>query len=123
MSNDRLLRVRGVQPEHAFTGETRNVSGDNVVSSGELCVFKRIDCPNYLLGRIVQFSYLQGKKRQRQFSGQTVELQKESCKNIGVFANWYSAVHPGMRDKVEFKRIESQFTCGYITVKNHICTI
>ena len=102
LSNDRLLRVRGVQPEHVFTGETRNVSGDNVVSSGELCVFKRIDCPNYLLGRIVQFSYLQGKKRQRQFSGQTVELQKESCKNIGVFANWYSAVHPGMRDKVEF---------------------
>lgn len=77
----------------------------------------------YLLGRIVKFSYLEGNKRQQQFFGHTVELQKESCKNIGVFANWYSALSPVMYDTVEFKPIESQFTCGYITVKNHKCTI
>ena len=61
---------------------------DTSVRSGDLCVFKRVDRkkPKYLLGRVVQFSYLSGSKRDRQYTSTYVDMTKENFKTIGAFA-------------------------------------
>ena len=88
-----------------------------------------MDCNKCLIGRVVQFSYLTGNKRQRQFSNNFVDLSKDSVKNIGVFANWFSAVSLSdderfeEKDFISFKSIEVDFTCGYIAADCYIATI
>ena len=62
--------------------------------SGDLCIFKQIDCSECLVGRVVQFSYLLGTKKQRQFSNGSVDLEKDSASNIGIYANWFYGVKP-----------------------------
>ena len=95
LSCDRLLRVRAVQPNHVFVGSQHDVSSSRrSIASGDLCIFKRIDCSECLVGRVVQFSYLLGTKRQRQFSNGSVDLEKDSASNIGVYANWFYGVKP-----------------------------
>ena len=93
MSNDRLLRVRSTQSSHLYTGDNGDDSFDSghqkKVNSGDMCVFKRIDCEKVIIGRVIQFSYLDGGKRERQYSSSYVDMSLESHKNIGVFANWF----------------------------------
>ena len=61
-----------------------------VVTSGDLCVFRRVDDDQKLLiGRIVQFSYLTGTKRQQEYSSMYVDLTKDHS-GIGAFANWFA---------------------------------
>ena len=91
--------------------------------------FKRVDCKKCLIGRVVQFSYLTGNKRQRQFSNNFINLSKDSVKNITVLANWFSAVSQSddqrlkENDFILFKSIEIEFTCGYIAAECYIATI
>ena len=60
-----------------------------VVTSGDLCVFRRVDNDQKLLiGRIVQFSYLTGTKRQQEYSRMYVHFKKDQS-GIGTFANWF----------------------------------
>ena len=42
---------------------------------------------------MVQFSYLLGTKKQRQFCNGSVDLEKDSASNIGVYANWFYGVN------------------------------
>jgi len=78
---------------------------------------------------VVQFSYLTGNKRQRQFSNNFINLSKDSVKNITVLANWFSAVSQSddefleENDFIFFKSIEVEFTCGYIAADCYIATI
>ena len=129
LSVDRLLRVRAKQPDHVHGSGKSIFSSKNKISSGDLCLFKRVDCNKCLIGRVVQFSYLTGNKRQRQFSNNFVDLSKDSVKNIGVFANWFSAVSLSdderfeEKDFISFKSIEVDFTCGYIAADCYIATI
>ena len=89
VSSDRLIRVRSEQPDHLFSNSESTSGPQKSVKSGDLCVFKRIDQKKYIVGRVIQFSYLLGNKRERQYSANYVDLSKDSYKTIGVFANWY----------------------------------
>ena len=92
VSNDRLLRVHLQQPTHVFatTYLTTTDTQRNIVKSGDMCLFKRVDDPSKsLLGRIVQFSYLKGNKRARQYSSDYVDMTKASYKTVGAFSNWF----------------------------------
>ena len=82
VSSDRLIRVRSGQPDHLFSN-SESTSGPS-----DLCVFKRLDEKKYIVGRVIQFSYLLGNKRERQYSANYVNLSKDSYKTISVFANW-----------------------------------
>ena len=88
-----------------------------------------MDWNKCLIGRVAQFSYLTGNKRQIQFSNTFVDLSKDSVKNIGVFANWFSAVTQSddevfeENDFILFKSVEVEFTCGYIAADCFIATI
>lgn len=124
VSNDRLLRVRSSQPSHLFNDDNMEPSGPQTkVNSGDLCVFKRIDSKKNLLGRVIQFSYLEGSKKQRQYSSSYVDMSLESHKNIGVFANWYGISEvDGKLGKVFF-RLTDTFTTGYLSMENYLLTI
>ena len=88
-----------------------------------------MDCNKCLIGRVVQFSYLTGNKRQRQFSNNYVDLSKDSVKNIGVFANWFSAVSQSDEERLEekdfisFKSVQLEFACGYLAADSYMTTI
>ena len=93
-----------------------------------LFLFKSIDCDKYLVGRVVQFSYLTGSKKQRQYSSDYVDLTKVSCKNIGVLENWFQGtrVVSGSNASgglVTFKAIENAFTPGYLPMKHYVGSI
>ena len=68
VSNDRVLRVREIQLSHLLTGNVSEESDVRViVKIGDLCVFRQVESEKLLLGQIVQFSYLEGNKRERQY--------------------------------------------------------
>ena len=80
----------------------------------------------YLVGRVIQFSYLSGSKKERQYSSDFVDMTKESFKNIGLFANWFIGVYSnefhGMQI-LPFKPLEDLFTIGYMSMEQYISTI
>eukprot|EP00112_Aurelia_sp_Birch-Aquarium-sp1_P016531 Seg376.10 transcript_id=Seg376.10/GoldUCD/mRNA.D3Y31 product="hypothetical protein" protein_id=Seg376.10/GoldUCD/D3Y31 len=128
VSSDRLLRVRSEQPSHIFTGLDINHCGpQQSVRSGDLCIFKRMDSKTKcLVGRIVQFSYLQGTKRERQYSSDNVDLSKTSYKNIGVCSNWYQGTKVGQNNAtgvVNFKPLDQVFTPGYLSLEYYVTSI
>lgn len=116
LSNDRLLRVREEQPAHIFSTSSSQDSEDNYLQCGSLCIFRRVDNDSrYLVGRAVQFSYLEGSKKERQYSSSYVDLSKESFKNIGVFCNWYNISHNDS-ETLFFQPIDI-FTPGYLSLE------
>ena len=121
--------VREKQPDHVYDSGKSIFSSEDNISSGDLHLFKRVDCNKCLIGRVVQFPYLTGNKRQRKFSNNVVDFSKDSVTNIGVFANWFSAVSQSddefleENDFIFFKSIEVEFTCGYIAADCYIATI
>ncbi|CAB3986305.1 Hypothetical predicted protein [Paramuricea clavata] len=111
------MRVRSEQPSHIFSG-TEKTGPQNSVKSGDLAVLTRFDCEKGLLGRIFQFSYLTGRKKDCQYSSNFVDLLKESYKNIGVYANWFEetqALDNQATSKVSFKPVDLIFTPGVLT--------
>ena len=129
ISNDRLLRVRRDQPDHLFSlpeidaGYVRSR-----VRSGDLCIFQRIDRKRkmYLVGRVIQFSYLSGSKKDRQYSSDYVDMTKDSYKNIGAFANWYVGIYSNSSHRMlilPFKPLEDLFTIGYLPMEQYVSTV
>ena len=88
------------------------------MSAGDLCLFKTVDDEEkYIIGRVIQFSYLRGSKREREYSSNYCDISKQSHNNIGTFANWYVAVHPSdTTENVFFKPI-MLYTAGYVFFK------
>ena len=126
VSNDRLLRVRSDQPSHLFSGmeiQERNENPTKHVHAGDLCIFRRVDCEKVLLGRIVQFSYLEGTKKQRQYSSTYVDMDIDSYKTIGVFCNYFARCENKKKDFIPFLPLDHVFTAGYLCLENYICTI
>ncbi len=129
VSNDRLLRVRSQQPTHVFATTYLSTTDTqrNVVKSGDMCLFKRVDDPSKsLLGRIVQFSYLKGNKRARQYSSDYVDMTKASYKTVGAFSNWFQGTkleNVGREKNIDFKPLDLVFTPGYVSMENYICTV
>ena len=58
-----------------------------------------------------------------------MDLSKDSVKNIGVFANWFSAVSQSDEERLEekdfisFKSVELEFACGYLAADSYMTTI
>ena len=71
---------------------------------------------------MIQFSYLEGNKRQREYSGTFVDTSKESYKLIGVFANWF-VIMDGTDDILAFTPLDDIFTAGYLSMENYMLTI
>ena len=126
LSSDRLLRVRSEQPKHIFSSTPFHDCGhQETVNCGDLCIFKRVDdSSKCLAGRIIQFSYLAGNKRERQYSSEFVDMRKPSFKTIGVFANWFQGFkYAEGEDMVKFKPLEFFFKPGYLSMDTYMCTI
>ena len=96
------------------------------LSRRSLC-FSRVDCKEKCLtGRIVQFSYMKGSKKERQYSSVFVDLTKESYKNIGVFANCFQGTrNPAERENstVTFTPLADVFTPGYLSLEHYLSSI
>ena len=125
LSNDRLLRVRSIQPSHLFNKDVSNgCNNEGKVNSGDLCFFRRMDSDKVLIGRVVQFSYLEGSKKQREYSSLYVDLTLDSYTCIGAFANWFQVIQKTVTNElIGFAPLDNAFTIGYISMRNYISTI
>ena len=124
----KLLRVRSAQPMHLFSANDIVMSSESgsqdIIYSGDLCVFLRIDSTKHLLGRVVQFSYLEGSKRAREYSGLYVDITKKSITSIGVLANYYFGVsEPSTDTWVAFKPLVGKYAIGYLPITHYRYTI
>ena len=121
LSSDRLIRVRA-NNEKSSSEPARN---ETTVTSGDLCVFKQINTQNKILfGRMIQFSYLAGTKRQQEYSGMYVDLREPSYNTIGAFANWYARDDESDNsDFIELTPIKHSFQIGYVSMENYVCMI
>ena len=88
-----------------------------VVKYGDMCVD---DGKKMLVGRIFQFSYLTGTKRQQEYSSMYVDLTQDHA-GIGAFANWF-AVSDVVDDFVFFSPLIDVFTQGYVPMEKYVCT-
>ena len=124
ISNDRLLRVRNEQPSHLLTGNENDPSGTEVIHIGDLILIRVIDnSGKVLLGRVVQFSYLQGTKSSRRYSSTYVDTSKDSYKTIGVYANYYARYGSENNGLIPFESLDSVFTTGYAAMENFVCLV
>ena len=74
----------------------------------------------------MQFSYLKGNKRARQYSSDYVDMKKASCKTVGSFSNWFQGTkleNVGRENSVDFKPLDLVFTPGYLSMENYICIV
>ena len=97
---------------------------ETCVQTGDLCLFSNTFSPgSYILGRLVQFSYLYGTKKQREYLSNYCDLTKESCNDIGAFVNWFlptdSVESDGSNCNVIFKPAGHLFTTGYLGTSNY----
>ena len=123
LSNDRLLRVRKKQLSHIHNNETESLYPEKHVKNCDLCIFRRVDEPSkYALGRIIQFSYMSGTKKNREFSSDYVDLDdKKYLSCIGSFCNWYLATEEVGLD-IGFL-ITHDYTQGYLSLDNYVMKI
>lgn len=124
LSNDRLLRVRKTQLSHIHNNQNESLYPQKHVKNCDLCIFKRVDDPSkYALGRILQFSYMSGTKKNREFSGDYVDLdEKADLSCIGSFCNWYIASEEIDSLTVAFSLTHS-YTQGYLSLDNYVMKI
>lgn len=119
LSSDRLMRVRAGSNT---ISEDESSMVETVATSGDLFVFRRVDDGNKMLvGRIVQFSYLNETKRRQEYSSMYVDLTKDHA-GIGAFANWY-ALSDVVDDFVYFSPLIDVFTQGYVSMEKYVCTL
>ena len=71
----------------------------------------------------MQFSYLYGTKKEREYSSNYCDLTKESCNDIGAFVDWFLPTHSVESDgsdcNVIFKPAGHLFTTGYLGMSNY----
>ena len=126
LSNDRLLRVREEIPDHLYSGSTSGTETSKHVITGDLCFFRRIDCEKVLVGRVVQFSYIEGNKKERQYTSSYVDMEKDSHKKIGVFSNWYAMTANSFEQSESSKTfcdVNKAFKAGYLPMSYYVSTI
>ena len=95
-----------------------------LVFKPEIYVYSAIPSPlEAILGHLVQFSYLYGTKKQREYSSNYCDLTKENCNDIGVFVNCFLPTHSVESDgsdcNVIFKPAGHLFTTGYLGMSNY----
>ena len=124
LSNDRLLRVRRKQLTHIHNFSYENIYPGKHIKTCDLCIFHEVDNPQKcVLGRILQFSYMEGGKKAREFSGDYVDLDttKAELSNIGAFCNWYIGTDKDGPTIGFF--LTNDYTQGYLSLDNYMMTI
>ena len=123
VSHDRLLRVRANQPEHVHNLGNNLIYPQDHMKFCDLCVFRRTGDGNKLaIGRVIQFSYLQGTKKNREYSADYVDFSKDIT-NIGAFCNWYEMVDPHTNEEIVSFKHSHVFTQGYIPLSYYVAKI
>lgn len=121
LSNDRLLRVRAAQPSHLYNSNNKShCQREELIQSGDLCAFKQVESDKLIIGRVIQFSYLEGTKKQREYSSTYVDVTCESFNSIGVFCNWFQPVKA--LDGLVFFPLDV-FTTGYHPMEYYVSTV
>ena len=121
LSNDRLLRVRAAQPSHLYNNNNKShCQREELIQSGDLCAFKQVESDKLIIGRVIQFSYLEGTKKQREYSSTYVDVTCESFNSIGVFCNWFQPVKA--LDGLVFFPLDV-FTTGYHPMEYYVSTV
>jgi hypothetical protein len=72
---------------------------------------------------VVQFSYLTGTKKEREFSGSYVDMSNESYKGIGVYANWFARRGSEVGEFIYFEALDLVFTAGYHGMEHFVGTV
>ena len=115
--------MRPEQAHHLLNNDNCNML-DSCIKVGDFCVFKRIDNEKFLIGKIVQFSYLEGNKRDRQYSSNYVDVSKDSYEKIGAFADWYVILEDPENGLIRLEELETGiFTVGYVSMDQYYCRI
>ena len=78
------------------------------------------DSNKIILGRTIQFSYLEGTKKQRQYSSTYVDVTCESFNSIGAFCDWFQPQKTA--DRIVFFPLDI-FTIGYHPMEYYVSTI
>ena len=123
MSNDRLLRVRQTQLSHIHNTRNNSVYPENHLKTCDLCLFWRVeDLSKFAVGRVLQFSYMHGSKKGREFSSDYVDFDtsKTELSEMGAFCNWYIGEEVG--DFIGFK-LTHDYTQGYLSLDNYFMKI
>ena len=123
ISNDRLWRVRKTQPAHLFSSSSELCGSSSCVKIGDLCLFRQLESEKVLLGRVIQFSYLEGNKKEREFSGCFVDMSIESFKGIGVYANWFARKKDSVSNNVDFEALDLVFKAGYLSMEHYVARL
>lgn len=122
LSSDRLLRVRKKQLSHIHNPESDAVYPENHIKTCDLCLFKRVDDQRkFAIGRVLQFSYMRGSKKEREFSSDYVDFDADAeMSYIGAFCNWYV----GEEKDSEIGFILSyNYAQGYLSLDNYVMKI
>lgn len=125
LSSDRLQRVRGQVGALLKTQESQlceqpgSVSFAKRVSIGMWCVFRPLEIDKeFLIGRIVSFSYLSGVGRSRQFSLKVAPTTPptENARGLGCLCVWYCINESGRLVIVERNH-------QFYDLADYVCTI
>ena len=113
------------QPSHLFTGVDEQRTSPTNVRVGDLCVFRRVDSEDkFLLGRVIQFSYLTGNKRQCEYSSSYVDMSIPSYANIGVYCNYFARCSDSIvQGAIRFKPLNQVFTAGYLPMDHYVAKV
>ena len=94
---------------------------------GDLCLFcQELNNDKALVGRVIGFSYMEGRKKARVYSSTYVDMHKyvkDGDCDIGTHANWFSRRERTDTDLVYFEPLELIFTAGYLSMRNYVATI
>ena len=95
---------------------------ENHIKTCDLCVFKRVDEQSkFAVGRVLQFSYMQGSKKEREFSGDYVDFDVDAeMSYIGAFCNWY--VGEEKDSEIGFV-LTYNYAQGYLSLDNYVMKI
>ena len=123
LSNDRLLRVWQNQLSHIHDARNNAVYPENHLKTCDLCMFRKVDdSSKFGIGRLLQFSYMHGSKKGREFSSDYVDFDahKTELSEIGAFCNWYVGEEAG--DFIGFT-LTHDYTQGYLSLDNYFMKI
>ena len=96
---------------------------ENHIKTCDLCMFRKVDdTSKFGIGRVLQFSYMHGSKKGRQFSSDYVDFDagKINLSDIGAFCNWYVGKEDG--EFIGFT-LTYEYTQGYISLGNYFMKI
>ena len=94
---------------------------------------RRLQSEKVLVGRVVQFSYMEGNKKQREYSATYVDMatyrmkkatNDKTFRDIGVYANYFArAEESNHNTDIDFQALDLIFKAGYLSMDHYVSTI